>query len=79
MDLPPIEQVIPGEQPIWFTATTYAGRERVIHYAGWNRGRQGLIEAILLDEFTERREFQVNLTSPDLSGAWLRFFRRSRL
>jgi len=44
----------------------YAGGGRVIHYAGWIRGRRGLIEEISLEEFTEGREFEVNFNPPDL-------------
>ena len=44
----------------------YAGRGRVIHYAGWIRGRRGLIQEVLLDEFTEGREFEVEESPPDL-------------
>jgi hypothetical protein len=73
MGPPPIEQVIPGAQlvlrySVYRHHGIYAGGGRVIHYAGWIRGRQGLIEEIPLDEFTEGREFEVNLSPPDLSS-----------
>ena len=58
----------------------YAGAGRVIHYAGWIRGRRGLIEEIPVDEFTEGREFEVNPSPPDLiSGRDIVRRARSRL
>src|SRR3984885_4830694 len=79
---PPIEQVIPGAQlvvrySVYRHHGIYVGRGRVIHYAGWIRGRRGLIEEIPLDEFTEEREFTVNLSPPDLIGG-LDVVRRAR-
>jgi hypothetical protein len=70
---PPIEQLTPGAQLVVCYAVyrhhgIYAGGARVIHYAGWIRGRRGLIEEIPLDEFTEGREFKVNLSPPDLAS-----------
>ena len=70
---PPIEQVIPGAQLVVRYSSychhgIYAGGGRVIHYAGWIRGRRGLIEEVPLDEFSEGREFTVNLSPPDLIG-----------
>jgi hypothetical protein len=46
---PQIEQVIPGAQlvvrySVYRHHGIYAGAGRVIHYAGWIRGRRGLIE-----------------------------------
>jgi HRAS-like suppressor 3 len=71
MGPPPIEQVIPGAQlvvrySVYRHHGIYAGGGRVIHYAGWIRGRRRLIEEISLDEFTEGREFKVNQSPPDL-------------
>jgi len=79
---PPIEQVIPGAQLVVRYSSyshhgIYAGGGRVIHYAGWIRGRRGLIEEVPLDEFTEGREFTVNLSPPDLIGG-LEVVRRAR-
>ena len=85
MDSPPIEQVIPGAQLLVRYAVyrhygIYAGGGRVIHYAGWIRGRRGLIEEIPLDEFTEGREFKVSLSPPDvISGRDIVRRARSRL
>jgi hypothetical protein len=85
MDSPPIEQVIPGAQLLVRYAVyrhygIYAGGGRVIHYAGWIRGRRGLIEEIPLDEFTEGREFKVSLSPPDvISGRAVVRRARSRL
>jgi hypothetical protein len=85
MGSPPIEQVIPGAQlvvryPVYRHHGIYAGGGRVIHYAGWIRGRRGLIEEIPLDEFTEGREFRVNRSPPDLvSGRDVVRRARSRL
>jgi len=47
----PIEQMIPGAQlvvpySIYRYYGIHAGSGRVIHYAGWIRGRRGLIEEI---------------------------------
>jgi hypothetical protein len=79
---PPIEKVIPGAQLVVRYSSychhgIYAGGGRVIHYAGWIRGRRGLIEEVPLDEFTEEREFAVNLSPPDLIGG-LAVVRRAR-
>jgi hypothetical protein len=85
MDSPPIEQVIPGAQLLVRNAIyrhygIYAGGGRVVHYAGWIRGRRGLIEEIPLDEFTEGREFNVSLSPPDvISGRDVVRRARSRL
>jgi Lecithin retinol acyltransferase len=82
---PPIEHVIPGAQLVVCYAVyrhcgIYTGGGRVIHYAGWIRGRRGLIEEIPLDEFTEGREFEVNQSPPDLfSGRDVVRRARSRL
>jgi hypothetical protein len=51
---PPIEQVISGAQLVvrclvYRHHGIYAGGGRVIHYAGWIRGRRGLIEEVALD------------------------------
>jgi hypothetical protein len=67
MGSPPIEQVTPGAQLVVRNSVyrhhgIYAGGGRVIHYAGWIRGRRGLIEEISLDEFAEGRDFKVNLS-----------------
>src|SRR5271168_3521328 len=72
MNSPPIEQVIPGAQlavrySVYRHHGIYAGGGRVIHYAGWIRGRRGLIEEVSLDEFSEGRECEVILTPPDLT------------
>jgi hypothetical protein len=82
MGPPPIEQVLPGAQlavhySVYRHHGIYAGGGRVIHYAGWIRGRRGLIEEVPLDEFTEEREFTVNLSPPDLIGG-LDVVRRAR-
>jgi hypothetical protein len=71
MTSPPIEQVIPGAQlavrySVYRHHGIYAGGGRVIHYAGWIRGRRGLIEEVPLDEFTEGREFKVAVSPPDM-------------
>jgi hypothetical protein len=78
----PIEQMIPGAQlvvrySIYRHYGIYAGGGRVIHYAGWVRGRRGLVEEISLDEFTEGREFNVNLNPPDV-GSGRDVVRRAR-
>jgi hypothetical protein len=80
-----IEQVIPGAQLVVHYSLyrhhgIYAGGGRVIHYAGWIRGRQGLIEEVPLDEFTEGRAFNVvfNPTDP-ISGRDVVRRARSRL
>jgi Lecithin retinol acyltransferase len=81
----PIEQVTPGTElivrhPVYRHHGIYSGGGRVIHYAGWIRGRQGLIEEVSLDEFTEGREFGVHLTPLDLpSGRDIVRRARSRL
>jgi hypothetical protein len=85
MSSPPIEQAIPGAQLVVRYAVyrhygIYAGGDRVIHYAGWIRGRRGLVEEISLDEFTEGREFEMNQSPPDLiSGRDVVRRARSRL
>jgi hypothetical protein len=85
MDSPPIEQVIPGAQLLVRYAVyrhygIYAGGGRVIHYAGWIRGRRGLIEEIPLDEFTEwRSRCAWLLRRCRCYGALRRLFRRNRL
>jgi len=82
---PPIEQVIPGAQLVVRYSSyshhgIYAGGGRVIHYAGWIRGRRGLIEEIPLREFTEGRKFKVSLSPPDvISGRDVVRRARSRL
>jgi hypothetical protein len=82
---PPIEQVIPGAQlvvrhSVYRHHGIYAGGGRVIHYAGWIRGRPGLLEEIPLDEFTKGREFKASLSPPDLiSGRDVVRRARSRL
>ena len=82
MGSPAIEKMIPGAQlvvpySIYRHHGIYAGGGRVIHYAGWIRGRRGLIEEIPLDEFTEGREFNVNINPPDL-GSGRDIVRRAR-
>jgi hypothetical protein len=85
MGSPLNEQVIPGAQlvvrySVYCHHGIYAGGGRVIHYAGWIRGRRGLIEEIPLDEFTEGREFRVTRSPPDLiSGRDVVRRARSRL
>jgi hypothetical protein len=85
MGSPPIEYVIPGTQltvcyPVYRHHGIYVGGDRVVHYAGWIRGRRGLVEEISLDEFTEGREFNVNRSPPDLiSGCDVVRRARSRL
>jgi Lecithin retinol acyltransferase len=82
---PAIEQVIPGAQLVVRYAVyrhhgIYAGGGLVIHYAGWIRGRRGLVEEIALDEFTEGHEFKVNWSPPDsISGRDVVRRARSRL
>jgi hypothetical protein len=82
MGSPSIEQVIPGAQLVvrysgYHHHGIYAGGGRVIHYAGWIRGRRGLIEEVPLDDFTEGREFTVNLSPPHLING-LEVVRRAR-
>jgi hypothetical protein len=85
MSSPPIEQVLPGAQlavrySVYRHHGIYAGGGRVIHYAGGIRGRRGLIEEVPLDEFTEGREFEVDLSPPDsISGRDIVRRARSRL
>jgi hypothetical protein len=85
MESPPIEQVMTGAQlvvrhSVYRHHGIYAGDGRVIHYAGWIRGRRGLIEEVALEEFTEGREFKVNLNPPDpLNGYDVVRRARSRL
>lgn len=65
-----IGQVIPGTQltvqfSVYLHHGIYVGAGRVIHYAGWIRGRLGLVEEVSLDEFTEGRPFSVGLNPCD--------------
>jgi hypothetical protein len=70
MDSALIEQVIPGAElivryPLYRHHGIYAGGGRVIHYAGWIRGRRGLIEEVALEEFTEGRALEVGFNPTD--------------
>jgi hypothetical protein len=47
----------------------YVGGGRVIHYAGWIRGRRGLIEEVAFDEFTEGLEWRIERVPPDRESA----------
>jgi hypothetical protein len=56
------EPLLPGTQLIvrhrvYFHHGIYAGRGKVIHYAGWFHSARGLIEEVTLEQFTEGRPY----------------------
>jgi hypothetical protein len=80
-----LEEISPGAHLVVRYAVyrhhgIYAGHGRVIHYAGWIRGRRGLVEETSLDDFAEGRSLYVRKLPPDrASGRAIVRRARSRL
>ena len=65
-----LEQLIPGTELIvkhrlYWHHGIYAGKSRVIQYAGWFHSAHGLIEEVSLEEFTKGRGFGIGQRPAD--------------
>jgi hypothetical protein len=68
-----LEDIAPGTELVVRYAMyrhhgIYAGHGRVVHYAGWIRGRRGLVEETSVDDFAQGRTLHIRKLPSDRAG-----------
>lgn len=65
-----VEELIPGTEvivkhPLYWHHGIYAGKGRVIQYAGWFHSAHGLLEEVSMEEFTQGQAFAIGQRPAD--------------